>query len=65
MAKLLDPQKLPSQRQPPPGMKAPVRQFEPTDDSNPAEVDAFNRMIREIRNNNPAPDPAENEPSPS
>jgi hypothetical protein len=50
MAKLLDPSNLPSQKAPLPGMKPPVRDFAPTDDGDPAEVDAFNEMIRELRN---------------
>lgn len=37
-----------------PGLKPPVRDFAPSDDSDPSNVDAFNDMIRELRNQNPA-----------
>jgi hypothetical protein len=37
-----------------PGIKPPVRDFAPSDDGDPREVDAFNRMIRSLRNQNPA-----------
>ena len=32
-----------------PGLKPPVREFSPSDDGDPSEVDAFNAMIRELR----------------
>jgi hypothetical protein len=32
-----------------PGLEPPVREFSPTDDGDPSEVDAFNAMIRELR----------------
>ena len=31
------------------GLKPPVREFSPSDDGDPSEVDAFNSMIRELR----------------
>jgi hypothetical protein len=61
MATLLDPRNLPSQQPPLPGMKPPVQEFTPVDDADPAEVDAFNAMIRTLRNQAPASQPAENE----
>jgi hypothetical protein len=36
-----------------PGLKPPVRESAPCDDSDPPEADAFNRMIRELRNQSP------------
>jgi hypothetical protein len=33
-----------------PGIKPPVGDFAPSDDGDPREVDAFNRMIRNLRN---------------
>jgi hypothetical protein len=61
MAKLLDPSNLLSQKAPLPGMKPPVRDFAPTDDGDPAEVDAFNEMIRELRDQGSTPGQAQNE----
>jgi len=55
VAKVVDPRNLPDQKVSIPGLKPPVRDFAPTDDSDPSEVDAFNEMIRELRNQNPAP----------
>jgi len=37
-----------------PGLKPPVRDFVPSDDGDPSEVDAFIRMIREFRRQSPA-----------
>jgi hypothetical protein len=37
-----------------PGLKPPVREFAPSDPSDPSEADAFNRMIRELRDQSPA-----------
>jgi hypothetical protein len=54
MAKFVDPRKLPEQKVHIPGLKPPVREFTPSDDTDPAEADAFNRMIRELRNQSPA-----------
>jgi len=58
MAKVVDPRKLPDPEIYIPGLKPPVREFAPVDDSDPSEVDAFNRMIRELRNLGPAAHPA-------
>jgi hypothetical protein len=33
-----------------PGLKPPVIEFEPDDDADPSEVDSFNAMVRQIRN---------------
>jgi hypothetical protein len=65
MATVLDPRNLPSQSVALPGMKPPVREFAPTDDGDPAEVDTFNRMIRKLRDQAPAGQLAENERAPS
>jgi hypothetical protein len=54
MAKVVDPRNLPGVRVPIPGLKPPVRDFSASDDGDPAEVDAFNQMIRELRDRNPA-----------
>ena len=54
MAKVVDPQKLPEPKAGIPGLKPPVREFDPSDDTDPAEVDAFNQMIRQLRNQSPA-----------
>ena len=54
MAKIVDPRSLPDQMILIPGLKPPVREFAPSDDSDPSEVDAFNQMIRELRNQSPA-----------
>ena len=40
-----------------PGLKPPVRDFAPVDDGDPSEVDAFNQMIRKLRDQNPADQP--------
>ena len=40
-----------------PGLKPPVWDFVPADDGDPSEVDAFNQMIRELRDQNPAAQP--------
>jgi hypothetical protein len=32
-----------------PGLKSPVRDFAPSDDGDPSEVDAFIEMIRNLR----------------
>jgi hypothetical protein len=54
MAKAVDPRKLPDPETCIPGLKPPVREFARVDDSDPSEVDAFNQMIRELRNLRPA-----------
>ena len=46
---MVDPRHLPEAQILLPGLKAPVRKFLPADDGDPSEVDAFNRMIRELR----------------
>jgi hypothetical protein len=50
----MDPRDLRDDRAVIPGLKPPVTEFCPTDDGDPSEVDAFNRMIRELRNQNSA-----------
>jgi hypothetical protein len=54
MAKVVDPRMLPETKIRIPGLKPPIREFVPSDDSDPSEVDAFNRMIRELREQSPA-----------
>jgi hypothetical protein len=54
MAKVVDPRHLPDARVLIPGLKAPVQEFCAVDDGDPSEVDAFNQMIRELRNQGPA-----------
>jgi hypothetical protein len=53
MAKVVDPRNLPDQNVFIPGLKPPVRDFVPSDDSDPSEVDAFNHLIRQLRNQPP------------
>ncbi|MGA2591371.1 MAG: hypothetical protein ABSH32_15740 [Bryobacteraceae bacterium] len=50
MAKVVDPHNLPDPKVCIPGLKPPVLEFVPCDDGDPAEADAFNRMVRELRN---------------
>ena len=57
MAKVVDPRKLPDLRITIPELKPPVWDFTPVDDGDPSEVDAFNQMIRELRDENPAGQP--------
>jgi hypothetical protein len=57
MAKVVDPQQLHDSRVSIPGLKPPIREFWPVDDGDPAEVDAFNHMIRELRDQSPAVPP--------
>jgi hypothetical protein len=57
MAKVVDPRSLPDQLISIPGFKPPVCEFAPSDDNDPSEVDAFNQMIRELRNQSPAARP--------
>ena len=54
MAKVVDPRELPDSKISIPGLKPAVREFAPCDESDPSEADAFNRMIRELRNQSPA-----------
>jgi hypothetical protein len=55
MAKVVNPGSLPAPKVLIPGLEPPVRTFVPADDGNPSEVDAFIKMIRELRNQSPAP----------
>jgi len=54
MAKVVDPRNLPDRKASIPGLKPPVRDFTPSDDGDPRDVDAFNELIRELRNQSPA-----------
>jgi hypothetical protein len=54
MAKIVNPRSLPPTKVFIPGLKLPVRNFTPADDGGPSEVDAFIKLIRELRNQNPA-----------
>jgi hypothetical protein len=54
MAKVVDPRELPDSKISTPGLKTAVREFAPSDDSDPSEADTFNRMIRGLRNQSPA-----------
>ncbi len=49
MANVVDPQNLVALGISIPGLKPPVWDFSPTDDGDPCEADAFNAMIRELR----------------
>jgi len=51
---MIDPRALPDRRMTIPGLKPPVREFTPSDDGDAREVDAFNRMIRNLRNQSAA-----------
>jgi hypothetical protein len=55
MAKVVNPGSMPPPKVLIPGLKPPVRTFVPADDGDPSEVDAFIKMIRELRNQSPAP----------
>ena len=57
MAKVVDPRKLADPGITIPGLKPPVWDFTPVDDGDPSEVDAFNQMIRELREQNIAAQP--------
>jgi hypothetical protein len=50
MARVVDPRNLPDQKVFIPGLKPPVRDLAPSDDGDPSDVDAFNDMIRKLRN---------------
>jgi hypothetical protein len=54
MAKVVDAKSLPDLKLPIPGLKPPVLEFTPSDDGDPSEVDAFIKMIRELRDQSPA-----------
>jgi hypothetical protein len=54
MAKVVNPKSLPATKVFIPGLKPPVRNFSPSDDGDPSEVDAFIRMIRQLRHQSPA-----------
>jgi hypothetical protein len=49
MAKVVNPRIPPDPKVFIPGLKPPVRDFVPSDDSDPSEVDAFINLIRESR----------------
>jgi hypothetical protein len=58
MAKAIDPRNLPHREVSIPGLKPPVEDFTPADNGDPSEVDSFNAMIRELRNQSfTPPDP--------
>jgi hypothetical protein len=54
MANLVDPRNLPEREVSIPGLKPPIEEFVPSDDADPSEVDRFNAMVRELRNQNSA-----------
>ena len=54
MAKVVDPRNLSGTSVAIPGLKPPVREFGPADDGDPSEVDEFNKMIRDLRTQDPA-----------
>jgi hypothetical protein len=49
MAKVVNPGSLPDPAVFIPGLKSPVRDFAPSDDGDPSEVDAFIEIIRNLR----------------
>jgi hypothetical protein len=53
MAKVVDPRNLPDHNVSIPGLKPPVRDFAPVDRGDASEVDAFNDLIRKLRNQPP------------
>ncbi len=53
VAKVVDPRNLPDRRVCVPGLKPPVRDFVPSDDGDPSEVDAFKDIIRVLRDQGP------------
>jgi len=61
MAKVVDPRRFPEPGITIPGLKRPVWDFTPADDGDPSEVDAFHQMIRELRDQNPPPNPNRSE----
>jgi hypothetical protein len=54
MAEPVNPGSLPTRTVFIPGLKPPVQKFVPSDNGDPSEVDAFIKMIRELRNQSPA-----------
>jgi hypothetical protein len=54
MAKVVNPGSMSAPKVLIPGLKPPVRTFVPADDGDPSEVDAFIKMIRDLRNQSPA-----------
>lgn len=50
MAKVVDPRKFVGPSIFIPGLKPPIWDFSPADDGDPYEVDQFNALIRELRN---------------
>jgi hypothetical protein len=54
MAKVVDPRIPRDPKVIIPGLKPPVRDFVPSDDGDPSEVDAFLKMIRDLRRQGPA-----------
>jgi hypothetical protein len=55
MAKVVNP-RIPPDAKVIPGLKPPVRDFDPSYDGDPSEVDAFIKLIRDLRNQSPAVD---------
>jgi hypothetical protein len=49
MANVVDPRNLAAPSSSIPGLKPPVWDFSPTDDGDPGEVDRFNAMLRDLR----------------
>ncbi|MGO9260070.1 MAG: hypothetical protein ACLQU1_27725 [Bryobacteraceae bacterium] len=54
MARFVNPKDLPDREVFIPGLKPPVVDFAPYDDGDPSEVDAFIKMIRELRQHSAA-----------
>ena len=54
MAKLVDPRTMPDSATFIPGLKPAVREFAPTDDADPSEVDEFIQLVRRIRDESTA-----------
>ena len=52
MAKIIDSRDIPDIVVDIPGIKPPVSKFEPLDGGDSCEVDAFNQMIRRLRDHN-------------
>jgi len=59
MAKDINPAPVPARNLLIPGLKPPVWEFAPTDNGDPAEVDAFISMIRELRSQGSYRDPVQ------
>jgi hypothetical protein len=57
MANVVDPRNFVGLNISIPGLKPPVWDFSPADDGDPYEVDAFNAMIRELRDQDSAGSP--------